>query len=36
MDAIYTLKTLENQHRDATPEEQETLEAEQETPEAGI
>ena len=25
MDAIYTLKTLENQHRDATPEEQETL-----------
>ena len=25
MDAIYTLKTLENQNRDATPEEQETL-----------
>ena len=25
MDAIYTLKALENQHRDATPEEQETL-----------
>ena len=25
MDAIYTLKTLENQHRDATPEEQEAL-----------
>ena len=25
MDAIYMLKTLENQHRDATPEEQETL-----------
>ena len=25
MDAIYTLKTLENQNRNATPEEQETL-----------
>ena len=25
MDAIYTLKTLENQHRDATPEEQLSL-----------
>ena len=25
MDAIYTLKILENQNRNATPEEQETL-----------